>query len=249
LDNVSPNATLAFRIKAGVRYRKATSSLLLFLLPILALAQLPEAQLQDLNLGAQLAKAGRYRDGMRIASSAAQRFPNDTRVFQMLGYFQTKLQLNRDAVRSYARALQLDPASSEANVGLGTAQFSAGLEDEAIRTLEKGLVKFPDDATHYQALGVVLLRVSEQGRDTKARAGSMFEKALRIDSALPEAHYELGAMALQANDFRTAEDHLLAAERSAPNDSRIHFALARLYRMQAKPEAADQEMKAFLSAK
>ena len=104
----------------------------------------------------------------------------------------------------------------DASVGLGTAQFSAGLEDEAIRTLEKGLVKFPEDATHYQALGVVLLRVSEEGRDTKARARILFEKALRIDNTLPEAHYELGAMALQANDIRSAEDHLLAAERSAP---------------------------------
>ena len=228
-----------------MRYRKTTTLLLL----ILVVAQLPEAQLQDLNLGAQLAKAGRYREGMGVATSAAQRFPNDARVFQMLGYFQTKLQLNRDAVRSYSRALQLDPASPEASVGLGTAQFSAGLEDEAIRTLENGLVKFPEDATHYQALGVVLLRVSEGGRDTKARAQSMFEKALRIDNTLPEAHYELGAIALQANDIRSAEDHLLLAERGAPNDSRIHFALARLYRMQGKREAADQEMKAFLSAK
>jgi Flp pilus assembly protein TadD len=230
--------------RPGVRYRKATTLLVLFLLPILA-----EAQLQDLNLGAQLAHAGQYREGLRVASSAAQRFSNDARVFQMLGYFQTKLQLNRDAVRSYARALQLDPASSEASVGLGTAQFSAGLENEAIQTLERGIAQFPDDATHYQALGVVLLRVAEEGRDTKARAESMFEKALRIDNALPEAHYELGAIALQANDIRTAEDHLLAAERSAPHDSRIHFALARLYRMQGKLEAADQEMKAFRSAK
>jgi len=222
-----------------LRYRRATNLLLLFLLPVL----------QALNLGAQLARAGQYREGMRVASSAADQFPNDPRVFRMLGYFQTKLQLNRDAVRSYARALQLDPASSEASVGLGTAQFSAGLEDEAIRTLEKGLAQFPEDATHYQALGVVLLRVSEAGRDTKTRARSLFEKALRIDNTLPEAHYELGAMALQANDIRSAEDHLLTAERGAPNDRRIHFALARMYRMQGKPDAADQEMKAFLSAK
>jgi len=49
--------------------------------------------------------------------------------------------------------------------------------------------------------------------------------------------------------IRSAEDHLLAAERSAPNDRRIHFALARMYRMQGKADVADQEMKAFLSAK
>jgi Flp pilus assembly protein TadD len=203
----------------------------------------------DLSLGAQLAQKGQYRDGMQIAASAAERLPDDARVLQMLGYFQTRLQLNRDAVRSYSRALALDPASSEASAGLGTAQFAAGLEDESVQTLEAGLVRFPDDATHYQALGVVLVRMSEEGRDTKARVQSLFERALRIDNTLSEAHYELGTMALAENDLGSAKDHLLASERSAPNDSRVHFALARLYRMQGETQASDREMKAFLAAK
>jgi Flp pilus assembly protein TadD len=213
-------------------------------------AQIAERLKQvDLNLGAQLAQQGHYRDGMQMAASAAEKFPDDARVLQMLGYFQTRLQLNRDAVNSYSRALALDPASSEASAGLGTAQFAAGLEDESVRTLEAGLVRFPEDATHYQALGVVLLRMSEEGRDTRARVQSLFQKALRIDNTLPEAHYELGTIALAENDIGLAKDHLLASERSAPNDSRVHFALARLYRMQGEAQASDREMKAFLAAK
>jgi Flp pilus assembly protein TadD len=213
-------------------------------------AQLAERLKQvDLSFGAQLAQKGQYRDGVQIAANAAERFPHDARVLQMLGYFQSKLQLNRDAVRSYSRALELDPASSEASVGLGAAQFAAGWEDESVRTLEAGLARFPDDVTHYQALGVVLVRMSEGGRDTKARARSLFEKALRIDNTLPEAHYELGTMALTENDIGSAKNHLLASERSAPNDSRVHFALARLYRMQGEAQASDREMRAFLAAK
>jgi len=109
LDSVSPQSIRPFGINAGLRYGRATSLLLLFLLPIFALAQLPEAQLQDLNLGAQLARTGQYREGLRVASDATKRFPSDARVFQMLGYFQTKLQLNQAAVQSYSRALDLDP--------------------------------------------------------------------------------------------------------------------------------------------
>ncbi len=203
----------------------------------------------DLTLAAQLAQSGRYRDGMQIAVNAAERFSDEARVFQMLGYFQAKLQLNRDAVRSYSRALQLDPSSSEASVGLGTAQFSAGMENESVRTLEAGLVRFPNDANHYQALGVVLTRLSEEGQDTQARAQSLFQKALQIDGTLPEAHYELGVAALALGDPGSAKSHLLAAERSAPNDSRVHFALARLFRQEGNAEASANEMKSFLAAK
>jgi Tfp pilus assembly protein PilF len=203
----------------------------------------------DLKLGAQLGKSGRYRDGIQLASGAAARFQDDARVFQMLGYFQTKLQLNKDAVRSYSRALQLDPSSPEASVGLATSQFSVGLGDDSIRTLEAGIVRFPDDAIHYQALGVVLLQLSEQGRDTRARARTMFEKALRLNGVLAESNYQLGRIELDSNEMDSAEAHLLAAERTAPLDSRVHFVLARLYRKQGNAERAEHEMKMFLAAK
>jgi Flp pilus assembly protein TadD len=129
------------------------------------------------------------------------------------------------------------------------AQFSAGMEDQAVRTLEAGVTRFPKDAMHYQALGVVLLRLSETGRATKDRARVLFQKAIEIDPALPEAHYELGTMALAANDVVAAKDHLLIAERSSPADSRVHFALARLYRMQGDTKNADREMQSFFAAK
>jgi Flp pilus assembly protein TadD len=134
-------------------------------------------------------------------------------------------------------------------VGLGTAQFSAGFEDDAVKALEAGLSRFPNDANHYQALGVIYMRLSEEGRDTRARAQELFEKALQLDGTLPETHYELGMAAFAAHNFGSAKDHLLAAERSAPNDSRIHFALARLYRLKNSAEASAKEMKAFLATK
>ncbi len=163
----------------------------------------------------------------------------------MLGYFQQKLQLNRLAVQSYSSAIQLDPASAESNVGLATAQFAAGMEADAVRTLQAGIAKFAEDPAHYQALGVVLLRLSESGEATAARSREMFENALRLDPSLPEAHYELGMFSLAENNVAAAKNHLLAAEMSAPNDSRIHFALARLYRRERLTIDAEREMEAF----
>ena len=213
-------------------------------------AQLLERlQEADLQLGAELARAASFQDGLQLALAAAKLFPQNSRILQMLGYFQSKLQLSRDAAQSYARSLALDPASAEASVGLGMAQFSAGLEQDAIRTLEAGITRFPRDAAHYQALGVVLIRNADENSGMKARARSLFEKALAIDDSLSEAHYQLGAMALDANDSVSAKAHLLASERDAPNDSRVHYALARLYRQQGDTAAAEREMKAFLAIK
>lgn len=203
----------------------------------------------DLALGAQLARSGRYRDGMLLAVSAAERFSDEARVFQMLGYFQAKLQLNRDALQSYSRALQLDPSSPEASIGLGMAQFSAGSEGDAVRTLEAGLARFPNDANHYQALGVILMRLSGEGSDTRRRAQSLFEKALQLDGTLPEANYEVGRAELAAGHLELAKSRLLTAEHSAPNDSRVHFVLARLYRREGNTDASAKEMKSFLAAK
>jgi Flp pilus assembly protein TadD len=203
----------------------------------------------ELKLGAQLGRTGHDREGFQLAASAAQRFPNDARVLQMLGYFQSRLGQHADAVRSYAQAQRLDSSSPEINLGLAASQYSAGQEDDSLRTLEAGIVRFPQDAMHYQALGVVLLELFEKGRDTKEQARKMFEKALDLDSALSESNYQLGRIELDAGEINAAQRHLLTAEKAAPNDSRVHFVLARLYRKQGNSAGAEREMKAFRAAK
>ena len=203
----------------------------------------------DLKLGEALARGGQLQEGLAVASDAAKRFEQDPKVWQMLGYFQQHLQLNSLAVQSYRNAVKLDPASAESNVGLATAQFAAGMEADAVRTLEAGIGKFPEDPAHFQALGVVLLRLSESGQDTAARSREMFEKALRLDQTLPEAQYEVGMSLFRANNLSAAKEHLLLAEASAPNDSRIHFALSKLYRREGQTADSEREMRAFERSK
>jgi protein O-GlcNAc transferase len=198
----------------------------------------------DLESGAECAKTARYNEGLGLSADAAQRFPASARVFQMLGYFQTKVQLNVAAVKSYRRALDLNPASADACLGLAMAQSAAGMNKDAVATLESNVKRFPDNALIFQTLGVVLLQAAEP-----ERAAAMFDAALKIDGVLAESHLQLGNMALDKRDLTRAGQHLLAAEAAAPQDSRIHFALARWYRRTGDTEAASREMKAFEVAK
>ena len=197
------------------------------------------AQLEqvDLQWGAELAKSARYNAGLTLATDAAQRFPQSAPVLRMLGYFQSKRRMNVAAVSSYLRALELDPSSAEANLGLGMAQSAAGLNVDAVKTLER----FPNDVLHVQALGSVLLA---SGNAEGARA--QFEAALKLNAGLAEAHLQLGNLALERGDLESAKMHLLAA---APEDSRVHFALSRLYRRTGDAAGAAREMQAFEAAR
>jgi Tfp pilus assembly protein PilF len=197
----------------------------------------------DLEMGAEFARNAQFKDGLVLSADAAQRFHESARVFQMLGYFQSKLRMNVAAVNSYRRALDLDPNSTEASLGLGMAQSSAGMSRQAVVTLQSGIKHFPNDPLHLQALGVVFL---ENGEPDRARA--MFVAALRINNSLAESHLQLGNLALQNGDLQTAGQHLKAALSVAPADKRVHFALSRLYRRTGDPEAAIREMKAFEEA-
>jgi predicted Zn-dependent protease len=106
----------------------------------------------------------------------------------------------------------------------------AGLLPDAVQTLEAGIRQWPADAMHYQAFGVLLLRLAEEGSDTETRGVQMLRKALELQPALSEAHYQLGNLALKRGDSSRAIEHLLTTLHNGDQSSKVHFALSRAYR-------------------
>jgi predicted Zn-dependent protease len=184
----------------------------------------------SLDLGAELAKERRFKAGLALAHDTARRFPDSARAQQMLGLFLTRNQQNPAAIVAYGKALSLSPESSDLNVGLGIAQTMAGLLPDAVKTLEAGIRKWPGDAMHHQAFGVLLLRMAEEGSDTESQGVQMLGKALELQPALSEAPYQLGNLALKRGDSSRAIEHLLMALRNGDQSSKVHFALSRAYR-------------------
>ena len=209
-----------------------------------ALTQLQERlERMSLNEAAQFATAGKFRDGLALAQGAATRLPHSSSILQMLGYFQAKLRLHRDAVGSYSRALALAPQSADAAIGLAIAQADAGFAPGAVQSLETGMRTFPKDPRFPQALGNLLLAEADVSQNTRAVA--LFGKALALEPELFESHYQLGNLALRNQDYPAALQHLEAAARLAADDGRVHFALARLYRAQRKDADAARQMALF----
>jgi tetratricopeptide (TPR) repeat protein len=203
----------------------------------------------SLDWGAELAGSRHFRAGLVHARVTAERFPKSARAYLMLGLFQARNQQNLAAVASYRRAVELDPQSADASVGLGVAQSSAGLVKDAEATFEAGLKKFPDNAKHRQAYGVLLARMAESGEAPAGRAVAMLESALALDPLLAEAHYQLGSLALASNGAAAAVLHFEAAARNGLDDSRLHYATARALRRLGKADESARHMELFRKRK
>jgi Flp pilus assembly protein TadD len=204
-------------------------------------------RLENLSLewGAQLAKERRFRAGLAHAKLTAARFPKSAPAHIMLGLFETRNQQNVAAVQAYQRALELDPTSEHASVGLGIAQTSAGLTKEAAATFRQGLQQFPHSATHREAYGVLLVKLAESGEATADEAIRMLHEALALDASRAEAHYQLGSLALVRDDANEALTQFASAAKNGLDDSRLHYAMARALRRIGKREEAARQVGLF----
>lgn len=214
-------------------------------------AKVADAQVREfardtaLESGALLARQNRNRAGLVVAQQAAGHFADSAPVHEMLGLFQRNNQQNVDAMASYRKALELDPQSPGAAVGLGIAASAAGSPEEAAQAFQAALKKFPDHVPAKLAYAVFLLRQAEAGAGDIARPVAILEEVLQADPNSAEAHYQLGSALLTQDRTKEALEHLKSAVAAGLDDKRVHFALARAYRRLGDTAAAQRETELF----
>ena len=153
-----------------------------------AMALEPTEESHYLDAVQLLAEHRIWRVLIRIAEKGVAHIPQSDSLYRMKGLAETAMLYSRDSVRSYRRALEINPGSAKANLGLAIAQRASGTREAAVATLEKGIRKFPDHGAHYQEYGLMLLRAGETGDDgALKRAVVLLEKAIELDASLPEA--------------------------------------------------------------
>ena len=164
-----------------------------------------------------LAEHGIWRVLIRIAEKGVARIPQSDRLYRMKGLAETAMLYSQDALRSYRRALEINPGSAKANLGLAIAQRTSGRRQAATATLEKGIRKFPDHGAHYQEYGLMLLKAGDAGDDGAVqRAVALLQKAVELDGSLPEAHYQLGRLALERGQAGEALSFLETRRQADP---------------------------------
>jgi len=203
----------------------------------------PVQESNYLDLGRILQANRLLPAALDVAKRATKAFPDSPRAFLMRGSIELKMSQFTDAIASYTRVVQLDPAGPDGTLGLADAQFAAGMNKEASASFEAALRQFPKDARVKLQYALMLLKEAETGTAlAEPRSEELLKSALALDRSLPEVHYQLGALALKHGRNTEALQDLEQAARLDPHSMKVHFALSRVNRRLGRTEEASRQM-------
>jgi tetratricopeptide (TPR) repeat protein len=209
----------------------------------------PAAETNYDHLAQMLIEEGRYADANEAAEKALVVAPKSSAAYQLRGRAETRIGNFNLALRSYARAAELNPADAGALLNLALVQEKLFQYREAAGSFEKGIARFPGNPQFYEAYGRMLLDAGSDagsnGGSNEARAASLLEKAIALDDQLAGAHYELGKYLLGKDKVQPALVHLEAAAKLDPQDSRTALALAGAYRRLGRKAEAGEQLRKF----
>ena len=209
----------------------------------------PDREVHYLDLARIYLASAEPGTALRVARRTVEKFPASDEAWLLKGSIETGLQNLTDAVKSYSSAVKLNSNDPEPARALGTAQWLAGLVDEAKATLDELLRRFPRVATNYAAYGALLVGDSASAEGDAKRGAELLETALTLDPNLAEPHYHLGNLALAKGDLETALRHLEIAVKLNPASSKSHFALSKALRRQGRAEESAREVRLYQELK
>jgi Tfp pilus assembly protein PilF len=206
----------------------------------------PSDEQNFLDLGTLLLENRSFGPALELAKRTTDAFPASANALRLLGSIQLASEQFTDAMKTYSRALSLDPHNIAGILGLAKAQAGAGMEKEALATTENASRKFPGNAELELELALLLLKQGEAGdTNSQARAEQLLRAATKHDPALPEPQIQLGELGLRRGEIAVALEHLQNAVKLSPDSARAHFSLARGYRRAGRNEDAAKETALF----
>ena len=128
------------------------------------------------------------------------------------------------AAESYRQALQSDPHSPQALLGLSLIARQSNQLQPALRMAEAALAAAPQSALAWANLGDALNALHQI-----PSAKAALKQALALQPSLAAAHYGLGNALAQEDNFAAALHHFGLAARETPTSPECHFAQAFAY--------------------
>jgi tetratricopeptide (TPR) repeat protein len=189
---------------------------------------------------ARIQLAGRRLDAaLETARRAVKLFPASAEAWLLKGSIETAAQRLSDSVSSYTTAVRLKRNDAEAQLALASAQWLAGMTEQARAGFRRLLQRYPRNAQIYVTYAEFLSSVGP--RDTAQLTGLM-KTAMSLDPSLADPHYYLGNLALTNGKLDEAVRQLQVATQLDPSGSKAHFALSRALRQQGRGEESAREL-------
>ena len=171
----------------------------------------------------ELLRQGRVDDALRVLQEGLAKDPKDLACLVNLARAHLAQSTNEAARPVLERVLEVDPRQSEARSHLARFKAEAG-DRQTLQTLRELAAAqgagFPEQFN----LAVVLLALGDNGG-----AEAALERAVSIEPNSPYAYYELGRLALNRSDPRTALKWLERTVELAPREHRPLWLKARAH--------------------
>jgi tetratricopeptide (TPR) repeat protein len=166
------------------------------------------------SLGNKWKSAAQFR-------ASAQLDPAYAEPYKALGdlYLTAPRRLFEEAIKAYAKAIELRPFFSEAHVGLGDALAAKGDVDPAVTAYQKGLEYNPMNAKVYVSLGKIYY--SEKG--LYYESVTAYKKAIELDPAYLEARTGLAEVYEDKGLYKEAiEEYHKVVDADAKNTGALY---------------------------
>lgn len=179
-----------------------------------------------LNLGVVYFGMGNLDEAMKSFQAAAEKKPENTEAFMNLGKVQSAAKRYPEAIQAFDGALKNAPAAVD-SVGLykeiAKVHSKSSNHTEVIATVEKVHAMNAADNETWYTLG----KAYEKLKKTK-EAMEAYEKSLAASEVNALAHFALGTLYLQAENYPKASDQFKSALEDDPKNFRAayNFAIA-----------------------
>jgi tetratricopeptide (TPR) repeat protein len=206
-----------------------------------------EAHLFD--WGDNLLHLGAHGDAADVFTAAIRRFPDSARLHLGLGIAHYARGQHDDAVRSFCRAADLNPADPNVYGFLGEMYgVSPDQHAEITRRLARFVELAPDHpgGHYYYAMNLWKGGAAEVDR---AQVEAQLRRAIALDGAHAKARLQLGILLSEARRWKDAIVELEIAARLTPDAPQPHFRLAHAYRRDGQAARADAELAIFEALK
>ena len=225
-----------------------------FLLP-LVLAGLEAAAQAEIN--PTVARAEHLRSQHKPAEAAAllrpytEQHPGDTSALILLGNTLLDLHQTDEAGQTFAHALATSPNSLPANLAVGELLLSQHRDPEAMDRFETILAQDPHQvaARKGEVCAATELAVTSRRDNHPDLALAALRHACEKLPDAPDLQLDRGLQAFELNQLPEADEALHAAQKLAPANPTIVYALARLESEQQHMPEAERDYKVYLAAR
>ncbi len=148
-----------------------------------------------------------------------------------LGYGLLELGYLEEARKQFMEALKVQPDNPRANLGLARVCFDEGNWDGAVVLAQEARAKSGD---HFAALFLLgraakLAGTGDMADKVLEEADAVLEKSVELNPDQPEGYYLRGELAFALEQFGTALEHYLGADKRA-DDARFYTAFGEQFR-------------------